>query len=298
MPIPNRFILHQLPVIAAMGNTVLGAVLLKALGRTAPPPQLPGPELTATLPPRPRDLVRAYVRHVGGDPAGYRKRLPPHLFPQWGFALASRTSVGLDYPLEKIINAGCRIEVHEPLPDDEPLEVRARLEGIDDNGQRALFHYRIVTTTRSAPRGQTGHIFALVPLGKKKGPKKEPVRIPVDAREIAYHRLGPQAGLDFAKLTGDFNPVHWIRPYARAFGFQSTILHGFGTMARAWEGLVRGHLSGDPGAIAELDVKFSRPLTLPAKVGVYLAADQHVYVGDAPGARPHLEGTFQLTAER
>jgi len=295
MGVPNRYILHQLPVISAMGRTVLSAVALKALGKAAPPPPLPGPEIERRLPPRPRDLVRTYVRHVGGDPSAYRKTLPPHLFPQWGFPLASQTVVGIDYPLERIINAGCRIEVAQPLPNDEPLDVRARLESIDDNGSRAIFHYRIVTGTRSAPNALIGHILALVPLKRhKKGAKKEPVRIPADAQEIAFSRLGPKAGLDFAKLTGDFNPVHWIRPYARAFGFRSTILHGFGTMARAWEGLARGHLSGATQSIRELDVKFTRPLVLPAKVGVYLAGEDRIFIGDAPGSRPYLEGIYRL----
>jgi acyl dehydratase len=294
MAVSNRYILHQLPVIGSMGHTVLSAVMAKALGNTAKPKSLPGPEIRRILPPRPRDLVRTYVRHVGGDPGAYRKTLPSHLFPQWGFPLATGTTVGLDYPLEKILNAGCRIELREPLPNDEPLEVGARLQGIDDNGQRALLHYRIVTGTRSAPEALVGHIFALVPLAKKKGPKKEPVRTPADAREIAFYRLGPQAGLDFAKLTGDFNPVHWIRPYARAFGFRSTILHGFATMARAMEGLARGQLSGAVHSIEMFDAKFTRPLLLPAKVGVYVGAEQQIYVGDAPGSRPYLEGTYRL----
>ncbi|MBW2522578.1 MAG: hypothetical protein JRI23_00315 [Deltaproteobacteria bacterium] len=295
MGVPSRYILHQLPVIGAMGHTVLSAVALKALGKTAPPPDLPGPELRRQLPPRPRELVRTYVRHVGGDPSAYRKTLPPHLFPQWGFPLAAKTTLGLDYPLERIINAGCSIDVREPLPNDQPLDVSARLEGIDDNGARAIFNYRIATGTRSAPEALVGHIFALVPLSrKKKGPKKEPVRIPTDAQEIAYQRLGPKAGLDFAKLTGDFNPVHWIVPYARAFGFRSTILHGFATMARAWEALARGHLSGATESIQRLEGKFTRPLTLPAKVGVYLADGDRLFIGDAPGSRPYLDATYRL----
>lgn len=295
MGVPNRYIWHQLPVIGAMGQTVLSALTLKALGKSAPPPELPGPELRRRLPPRPAELVRTYVRHVGGDPSAYRHALPPHLFPQWGFPLAARTTVGLDYPLERIINVGCRIEVHQPLPNDEPLEVGARLQHIDDDGTRAIFHYRIATSTRSAPDALVGHIFALVPLRKrKKGPKKEPLRIPADAREIAFVRLGPKAGLDFAKLTGDFNPVHWVRPYARAFGYRSTILHGFGTMARAFEGLTKGHLSGAAHAIREMDVQFSRPLVLPANVGVYLHGEDRIFLGDAPGSRPYLAGTYRL----
>ena len=48
-----------------------------------------------------------------------------------------------------------------------------------------------------------------------------------------------RAGLEFAFLTGDFNPVHWVRRYARAAGFASPILHGFAMMARTMESLGR-----------------------------------------------------------
>ena len=43
--------------------------------------------------------------------------------------------------------------------------------------------------------------------------------------------------LDFAKLTGDFNPIHWVPAYARASGFRSCILHGFATMSYAMEAI-------------------------------------------------------------
>jgi acyl dehydratase len=122
--------------------------------------------------------------------------------------------------------------------------------------------------------------------------------VPEDARELGFWRLRADAGLDFAKLTGDFNPVHWVPAYARAFGFRNCILHGFATMARAMEGLHRGLLSGDTGRIRTLDVQFTSPLVLPARVGLYVAhgddGARRVWVGDGRGGRAQLAGTFEL----
>ncbi|MBW2463867.1 MAG: hypothetical protein JRH11_19610, partial [Deltaproteobacteria bacterium] len=115
------------------------------------------------------------------------------------------------------------------------------------------------------------------------------------------YRLGTKAGLDFAKLTGDFNPIHWIPGAARATGFRNVILHGFGTMSRAWEGVIRNVYAGDPSRITEWDCRFTRPLVLPKKVGLYLhdspnadsPNDEHgVYVGDAAGGPAYLVGTY------
>ena len=111
---------------------------------------------------------------MGGDPSAYKRTLPAHLFPQWGFPLATRVMSTLDYPFARVLNAGCHFEMNAPLPNDVPLTVRARIESIDDNGSRALIHTRIVTGTAEEPNALVGTLSAIVPLSKKKkGDKKK-----------------------------------------------------------------------------------------------------------------------------
>jgi acyl dehydratase len=288
-------------VIASLGGTALEALLRRVRGRPRGTFATPGPLLEQTIAPRPPSLVRDYVRHVGGDPSAYRGVLPPHLFPQWAFPLAARTLRGIPYPLERVLNAGCRMEVNGPLPAGEPLRATAQLVAIDDDGRRALLHQRVTTGPREAPEALVAHLYALVPTGAKgngtrAGSAREPARVPAGATELAWFKLGADAGLAFAFLTGDFNPVHWVRPYARAFGFRSTILHGFATMARAIEGLNRNLFAGAVDRLATVDVKFTRPLLLPARVGLYL--DGHAcFVGDAPAGPAYLTGSFTERSE-
>ncbi|HJL18370.1 MAG TPA: MaoC/PaaZ C-terminal domain-containing protein [Sandaracinaceae bacterium LLY-WYZ-13_1] len=308
MSVSTKFVLEQGPALKGMGETALGA-LKQRLGMAPAPagePCVPGPEVRATYPPPSPALVRAYVKHVGGDPGSYKRRVPAHLFPQWGFGLTGKTLEGLPYPMLAAMNGGCKLVQNGPLPLNEPLEVSARLESIDDDGRRAILEQRIVTSTRSAPEAVVAHLYIFVPLGSKKKDgadgkaekakkKKDKPRVPAEARELAYWRLRADAGLDFAKLTGDFNPVHWVPAYARAFGFRNTILHGFGTMARAIEGMNRALFVGDVDALKEIHVRFTRPLVLPARVGLYVH-DHEVFVGDAPGGPAYLTGTF-VTAD-
>jgi acyl dehydratase len=116
--------------------------------------------------------------------------------------------------------------------------------------------------------------------------------VPAEAEPIAEVALDARAGLDFAVLTGDVNPIHWLRPYARAAGFRSTILHGFATLARACEALVGARLGGDPARLAAIDARFVAPLPLPARVQV-LAREDAVWVGDSAGGVAYLEGRFE-----
>lgn len=316
MALPTKHIRSQGPVLATLGQTALEALRRQLTGKVpSGVGPLPGPEITAEIGPRPKALIKDYVRFCGGDPSSYKHHVPAHLWPQWGFPLAAKTLEGIPYPLFKVLNGGCRVEVNAPLPIDEPLQIRAQLVNIDDNGRRAVLEQRVVTSTPSAPDALITTLFAIVPLGsgKKKGEgakngapkpkkKKKPVeRVPLDATELARWKIPANAGLSFAMLTGDFNPVHWIPPYAKAFGFRNTILHGFATMAKSWEGLVRSRFAGNPQGLGSFDVQFTKPLVLPAKAGLYLRPNtgagegegDRVWVGPAHGGSAYLAGTVK-----
>ena len=292
MAVPTRYILHQGPVLGAIARAAWIAAK-SASGKTnQPPAEVPGPEQTATIPPRPADLVRDYILHVGGDPNAYRGQVPAHLFPQWVFPLQARGMEGLQYPLQRVLNGGCRLEMNAPLPLSKPFELKVRLEDLDDNGRRVVVHQRAVMSTEAHPEAVVVDGYGIIPLGGgKEGKTAERPRVPDEVRELSRWRLSAKVGFQFAKLTGDFNPIHWIPPAARAAGFRNVILHGYSTMARAIEGMNRALFAGDASKLSVLDIKLTRPLVLPTTVGLYLQ-DNHVFVGDAPGGPAYLVGTY------
>ncbi len=298
MSVSPRHILHQGPVLGALAKGAYRALTAKPSSKA---PAVPGPWFKATLPPRSPELIAAYVRNVGGNPGHYRHTVPAHLFPQWTFPLQSKALEGVSYPIQKVLNGGCRLEVRGPLPQREALQVKTRLEGIDDNGRRAVLHFLAYTGTAADPELHRADLYAIVPLGKKgvgkKGGKKaEKPRISPDARAIEEWRLRHDAGLDYAKLTGDFNPIHWVPAYAKAFGFPNVVLHGFGSFARTWEGLVHGQFAGDPRRLRTLDVRFTKPLVLPQRVSLFTERREQggdVFIGHAAGGPAYLKGTFE-----
>ena len=296
MGVPAKHILQQRSVIAAMGRTGLLALAQRLEGHARGPVEAPGPLFTSIVPPRDGALIKDTIRWSRGDTSAWRGELPHYLFPQWSFPLVSRTLEGVPYPLARVLNAGCRMEIRHPLPAGEPLHLSARLTGVDDDGRRAILHQRLITGTAEVPEALIVDFQVIVPLAKGKdkggGRKRERPRVPVKARELAYWKLGPRSGLQFAILTGDFNPVHWVRPWARAAGFKNTILHGFATMARSVEGMNRALWAGDVHRLTSLEVRFTRPLVLPARVGLYVDDDGGVYVGDAAGGPAYMTGSY------
>ncbi len=65
----------------------------------------------------------------------------------------------------------------------------------------------------------------------------------------------------YAGASGDFNPIHWNETFAKAVGLPDVIAHGMLTMATA--GRVVTDWVGDPGAVVEYGVRFTRPVVVP-----------------------------------
>lgn len=65
----------------------------------------------------------------------------------------------------------------------------------------------------------------------------------------------------YAGASGDFNPIHWNERSALAAGLPSVIAHGMFTMAQAGRAVT--DWIGDPGAVTEYAVRFSRPVAVP-----------------------------------
>lgn len=65
----------------------------------------------------------------------------------------------------------------------------------------------------------------------------------------------------YAGASGDFNPIHWNERFAKEVGLPDVIAHGMFTMAEAIR--VVTDWAGDPGAVVEYGVRFTRPVVVP-----------------------------------
>lgn len=65
----------------------------------------------------------------------------------------------------------------------------------------------------------------------------------------------------YAGASGDFNPIHYDESFARDVGLPDVIAHGMLTMAQASR--VVTDWVGDPGALVEYGVRFTKPVVVP-----------------------------------
>lgn len=105
---------------------------------------------------------------------------------------------------------------------------------------------------------------------KRQAPEQPPLRV---NRGAVWSVPGNQ-GRQFAKVSGDWNPIHTTALTAKLFGFKRAIAHGMWTLARAL-----GELDQDlPTHGVGITASFLRPVFLPSRV-LFESGDR----GDALG---------------
>jgi acyl dehydratase len=80
----------------------------------------------------------------------------------------------------------------------------------------------------------------------------------IPSRDFAVQRINL---VMYCGASGDFNVIHWNERIAKMVGLPDVIAHGMFTMAEAAR--VVTDWAGDPGAVVDYKVRFSRPVVVP-----------------------------------
>lgn len=104
-----------------------------------------------------------------------------------------------------------------------------------------------------------------------------------ESEELDAFRIPPDGGRRYAKISGDYNPIHMSKWAAKVFGFKRDIVHGMWGLARATAN-VPELASGGP---VRVDAAFKGPLFMGSRVAVRTTSVDHgrslrVFVGDDP----------------
>lgn len=206
-------------------------------------------------------LVDAYVDWCQASAAYYAHHLPPHLFCHWSLPLVLEVLGQSRYDVATVINQGVQMRQLKPLPRGQALVVQVELDSLSESQGRANVAVKITTGTQDHPCLVEAVLYFSFILSKE------------SARIVANPYKPPQGsqwqsagtwqadegdGLQFALLTGDFNPIHWLESAGRKSPFGQTVLQGFGIFARTFERL------NQQQNIREFSVHFQRPVMMPS----------------------------------
>ncbi|GAB4187588.1 MAG: MaoC/PaaZ C-terminal domain-containing protein [Wenzhouxiangellaceae bacterium] len=152
---------------------------------------------------------------------------------------------------------------HQPLLDDQPyrFSLSAQLEEQRANG------YQLLLTSTLHQQDQlcaVNRTWALARLpGKVRRGDREPPPTPA-YEPFASLVMPADVGRRYARVSGDYNPIHLRRWLARRFGFRQPIAHGMYSLMRVVSVIERQ--SGLRSR--QIDVRFLRPVYLPSVSGL------------------------------
>lgn len=109
-----------------------------------------------------------------------------------------------------------------------------------------------------APAGRSG--MSGTTSAQPGRPRGEDLRVG-DVIGERRERIGRDTLVRYAGASGDLNPIHYDDSVAQAVGLPGVIAHGMLTMGRAVN--VISDWIGDPGAITEYAVRFTKPVPVP-----------------------------------
>lgn len=101
-------------------------------------------------------------------------------------------------------------------------------------------------------------------------------------------------GRQYAKVSGDYNPIHLYNPTAKLLGFKRAIAHGMWAKAFALSKLSDVYADEDAFRV---DVKFKLPVFLPAKLNLFSQAENNetvFWLRDQKTDKPHLEASITI----
>jgi hypothetical protein len=270
-----RALLSRRPALLAAGETI--------------------PALEARLAPRVADPahLEAYRELCGFEPDD---RLPitwPHVLAGT-MHLALLTGGAFPLRLFGLVHLRNRIEAARAIGQREPVELRCRVGGHRETERGQAFD--LITEARTG--GQVAWVETSTLLARRRAtaPARPtlaavpPSAAPEGARACAF-RLGADLGRRYARLSGDYNPIHLSTATARLFGFQRAIIHGMWSLARVAAELQPRVVAGPQ----VLEVAFKLPVLLPGRVTLRDWPRQGglgFALLDEAGERPHATGSL------
>jgi hypothetical protein len=271
-------------------------------------PMIPGASLLPFVPggggeiPDGLDLELAGVRADAADVSAYarvcgfalRDQLPPTYPHMLAFPLHMAVMSDGSFPFGAVglVHVENSISQKRPIGLEEEMTIRVRPTKLQPHPKGRTFSLETEvlvdgelvwesTSTMLRRGGANGD-------GKGTSSGKPFDSVAADAPAAAEWKLPGDLGRRYGGVSGDRNPIHMHSLTAKPLGFPGAIAHGMWTKARAL-----AQLEARLPSAFEVDVRFRKPILLPARVEfAELDAGEEILfaVRDARKGTPHLDG--------
>lgn len=238
-----------------------------------------------------REPIHRYAEACGLTPGDTYPLLYPHI-------LVSPIQIDVisrpQFPLSPMGAVHTRMHVlhHGPIDAEAAVDIDCRLSGT--RVLKAGVEFEFTTELRQGGQLLWESLSANLIRGKKFGTAEEPsplAQLPDPEGDLAeQHWSVPRdMGWRYAKITGDYNPIHISRLMAKFLGFDRDLIHGMWSAAKCLAQLPAADLATPVRA----DLLFKGPVYMESDVTLRRASGDSghlfdLYCGDNP--RPVIRG--------
>ncbi len=260
-----------------------------ALKRKITGSRLPEHGLRCRVSVNPRHLA-AYRQVCGFADSPLLPPTYPHILA-FGLQMQLLTAKEFPFPLLGLVHMSNRIRLHRPLGAVSELSIGVHAQNLEPHAKGATFDVitRVEDSLGLLWEAESRMLCRGVKLEGEASDAALPT--PIALSELTRWKAPADIGRRYARVSGDYNPIHLSAPTAKLFGFPQAIAHGLWSTARTLAAL------GEqlPAANLELYVEFRKPLRLPSEVTLHASAAgaRGELLLKGAGGIEHMVGTWQ-----
>ncbi len=279
---------HDLDRVASLSGLYTRAALRRKISGQ----QLPDVGLRAWLTVDTQRL--AAYRHVCGF--GESSLLPPTYPHVMAFALQMQllTSHEFPFPLLGLVHLSNRIRILRPLGGLSRVHARVHVDNLQPHEKGATFNLVTQVEDTLGPLWEEHSVMLCKGVKLEGTPTAELQAGTAPMIELARWYAGTDCGRQYAKVSGDYNPIHLSAASAKLFGFPAAIAHGMWSKARSLAAL-REQL---PVANYEVQAYFRKPVRLPSELVLWATTggSSGQFELKGKGDLQHMEGHWSPVA--
>lgn len=211
--------------------------------------------------------VAAYRKVCGFAQSPILPATYPHILA-FGLQMRLLTDNSFPFPLLGLIHLSNRISIHRPLGGVSELSIAVHAQNLRPHPKGATFD--LITTVEDSLgllwEAESRMLCRGVKLECEAQDDAQPS--PTQVSELTRWKAPADIGRRYARVSGDYNPIHLSAITAKLFGFPQAIAHGLWNKGRTLAALGE-HL---PTANIEISVEFRKPVRLPGEVTLLASA--------------------------
>ncbi|WP_258808218.1 MaoC/PaaZ C-terminal domain-containing protein [Pseudidiomarina sp. CB1] len=218
--------------------------------------------------------------------------------------LAQMLGENFPWPAPGLVHVSNELELHSNIELNKAFRIQATIQlparGPKVSPRRLRPLFTVVFLQNDKPIVTCKSEYQVMPKNANK-PAKPREKKQAQAPGEEWHAIGSwqldaTSGRTYARLSGDFNPIHLHPLLSRWFGFEKPIIHGMYMAGRAQAEIENKYAK----PVQRIDVTFKRPVPLPAKIQLWEQSDNAemmsgtYQVCGAEDLLQRLEGSYTL----